>query len=114
MSDFSPNHRFDFEHDATNNPPTNPSNLLDVRMEETTHVDAPTGNTTHADDPMAATNEGDDLGDDFGFVDMQDFLALQHCFDELNRSHATLNQNVTALMEVVKQFIHSFQPPNVT
>ena len=47
-----------------------------------------------------------------GFVEIDDFVQLQNCFDDLSKSHETLNQNVIMLTELITNFIKMHSPPS--
>ena len=51
----------------------------------------------------------DDDGD-LGYVDIDDFVQLQTCFDALSKSHDALNQNMTMLMKLLTNFIKIKSP----
>ena len=55
------------------------------------------------------SDDEEDMGD-LNYVDIDDFVQLQTCFDNLSKSHDTLNQNVTMLMELITNFIKMHSP----
>ena len=87
MSDVNPSIQFDFEEEAH---------------------DAPMDSNPTVDVRMADTEQDKELRDDIGLVDMHAFNQLQARFDTLANNHATLNENVTKLTELVKNWMTSF------
>ena len=102
MSDLSPSHKFDFKKNATPQeapPPPNSSH------------EAPTQDASWENPPPSLDLESMSNDDkDLGYVEIDDFVQLQNCFDALSKSHDTLNQNVTMLTELLTNFIKINSP----
>ena len=88
MSDANPSLNFDFEMETTN-----PSESMDVTLHENVCT------TNHPQENL--------LQDDHGLVDTHNFNLLQERLTSLEKSQVTLNENVTALMELVKNFMQT-------
>ena len=106
MSDLSPSHKFDFDDTATPHeaPPPHDS------PREPSAQDASQENPPPSSDLESMLDDNEELG----FVDIDDFVQLQNHFDVLNKSHKTLNQDVTMLTEFITNFIKINSPQNET
>ena len=105
MSDVSPSHHFDFE-ETTQNAPRNE----EVPPQNSPRATPPQDSSRENPPPSLDLESMSDDDEDLGYVDIDDFVQLQNCFDNLSKSHDTLNQNVTMLTELTTNFI-KMNPP---
>ena len=100
MLGVSPSHRFDFE-ETTHNTPHNEEVPPQNSPQEAPHQDASHENPPPSLDLESMLDDDEDLG----YVDIDGFVQLQNCFDNLSKSHDTLNHNVTMLTKLITNFI---------
>ena len=99
MSDLSPSHKFDYEENATPQEAPSPPNS----SHESTYSRCFTRESSSIFGSQIRVRW-------WGYVDIDDFVQLQTCFDTLSKSHDALNQNVTMLTELITNFI-KINPP---
>ena len=105
MSDISPSHHFDFEENAPRReefPPLNSPRQAPTQ-------DASRENPPTSLDLESMSDDEEDMGD-LNYVDIDDFVQLQTCFDNLSKSHDALNQIVTMLTKLITNFIKIHSP----
>ena len=97
--------KFDFEENATQHEQVAPQNS----PRKASTQDASRENPPTSLDLESMSDDEENMGV-LNYVDVNDFVQLQTCFDSLSKSHDTLNQNVMMLTELITNFIEIHSP----